>query len=122
MRLNTTRIPCNDLKASTDYYASLFEMHQSFGTIEQGYVGFTLENVNILLELEEPGEFESGRYLGFSLEVEDIQDFYNRGQEKGITFTGQPDKQAWGGIMTHVEDCNGNVFTIVQANTNEGAE
>ncbi|MCH2392751.1 MAG: hypothetical protein MK238_09495 [Nitrospinales bacterium] len=55
-----------------------------------------------------------GRFLGFSLEVKDLDNFYQKSIELGIIFTGPPEEQVWGGIMTHVIDCSGNTFSVVQ--------
>ena len=55
-----------------------------------------------------------GRFLGFSLEVKDIDNFFQKSIELGIIFTCPPEEQVWGGIMTHVIDCSGNKFSVVQ--------
>ena len=55
-----------------------------------------------------------GRFLGFSLEVKDMDHFYQKSIELGIIFTAPPEEQVWGGIMTHVIDCSGNTFSVVQ--------
>ena len=55
-----------------------------------------------------------GRFLGFSLEVKDMDNFYQKSIELGIIFTGPPEEQVWGGIMTLVIDCSGNTFSVVQ--------
>ena len=114
MRMNTMRIPCKDLRESENYYTNILGLNKIFGSTEEGFVGYQLDNINILIELQEQGEFECGNFLGFSLEVDDIDWFYNKSLGKGIKFTGPPEKHIWGGIMTHIEDCSGNTFSIVQ--------
>ncbi len=113
MRLHTIRVPCNDPVEAAKFYTSLLGQDSSFGDAEAGFIGFVLENVTLLLEHSEPGEYESGGYRGFSLEVEDIHSFYELHQER-VKFTGPPEQQIWGGMMTHVEDGDGNVFSIVE--------
>ena len=115
MRLNTIRIPCLLLDEAERYYNVLLDLEKTFGSVQERYIGFRLENVTVLLEPVEEGEFEAGRYLGFSLETEDIESFYDTMKNQGVKFTGSPEKQVWGGVMTHIEDCSGNVFSIVQA-------
>ena len=115
MRLNTIRIPCLHLDEAEKYYSILLDLEKAFGSVQERFIGFILENVTILLEPVEEGEFEAGRYLGFSLETEDIESFHNTMKHRGVKFTGIPEKQGWGGLMTHIEDCSGNVFSIVQA-------
>lgn len=113
MRVNALRIPCRDLTESEQFYGTLLGRSKSFGDAGVGYIGFGLDNVTVLLEYVEPGEFEGGRYLGFSLEVPDIEAFYAELVDK-VAFTGPPEKQAWGGIMTHVRDVSDNTLSIVQ--------
>jgi hypothetical protein len=91
----------------------LFGIGKTFGNETQGYIGFTLENVSVLLEAIEAEEFEAGRYLGFSFEVPDVLSFYNRLKDK-LVFTGPPQEQEWGGIMTHVTDTSGDTLSIVE--------
>ena len=112
MRIHTIRIPCTDMQDAETFYSKLLGCQKAFGDVTQGYIGFAVENVSILLEPVEAGEFEAGRYLGFSFEVPDIHGFYE--QLKGeVKFTGPPETQPWGGIMTHVTDSSGNVLSIV---------
>ena len=115
MRLNTIRIPCLNLDEAEIFYSTLLEREKAFGSAQESYTGFNIDNVTVLLEPTEEGEFEAGHYLGFSLETEDIDSFYLAMKERGVKFTGTPIKQAWGGMMTHIEDCSGNTFSIVQA-------
>ena len=114
MKVNTLRIPCRDLVRSEDFYTNQLGLEKSFGSPNEGYVGYDIENACIMIENEEKGEFECGRYLGFSIEVPDIDDFYRSLSSRGVAFTGPPERQAWAGFMTHVEDCNGNSFSVVQ--------
>ena len=114
MKLSMLRIPCENMKESEEFYSNSLGMDKVFGSGSDGFIGYQIENVQILLEPEEKGEFECGRYLGFSLEVEGINEFYLSAKERGVSFTGPPENQAWGGIMTHIIDCNRNSFSIVQ--------
>lgn len=114
VKIATIRIPCKDLKKSEGFYTEKLGLNKIFGDAESGFIGYQLENTQLLLELEEIGEFEAGRYLGFSVEIDDIQGFYESKSQSGVTFVGAPEKQEWGGIMTHVEDVSGNSFSIIQ--------
>ena len=114
MRVNVIRIPCKDLNQSTNFYQQSVGLQRAFGSPSDGYVGFQLENAQLLLETQEPGEFACGRYLGFSLEVEDLTGFYHECSKRGVLFTNAPKKQDWGGVMTHLKDCDGNTFSVVQ--------
>ena len=96
MKVNTLRIPCRDLVESENFYTNILGLNKIYGSPEKGFVGYRLENADILIEPEEPGEFESGRYLGFSLEVRDIASFYNDYLKKGVQFSGPPERQFLG--------------------------
>ncbi len=114
MRMNMMRIPCIDLKESERFYSEKLGLAKIFGSNADGFIGYQLDNIQLLLEVEVKGEFECGKFLGFSLEVEDIQTFYEASQKQGIEFTGPPEKQFWGGLMTHIVDSSKNIFSIVQ--------
>ncbi len=113
MRIHTIRIPCVNMNDAEAFYSQLFGSGKTFGDTDQGFIGFVLENVSVLLEPTEAGEFEAGRYLGFSLEVPNILEFYESLKAQ-VQFTGPPENQPWGGIMTHVTDNSGNILSIVE--------
>lgn len=114
MKINTMRIPCRCLIESEKFYTEKLGLNKVFGSPAEGFIGYQLDNVQVLLEVEEKGEFEAGRFLGFSLEVKDISAFCETLTGKQVEFTGPPEKQFWGGLMTHIVDCNNNSFSIVQ--------
>ena len=114
MRLAAIRIPCNDLAESGLFYEQQIGLEKSFGSSKEGYIGFNLDGVTLLLEPAEQGEYESGKYLGFSIEVDNVFDFYNTLSARGVEFTHAPEAQTWGAMMTHIRDCSGNVLTIVE--------
>ncbi len=95
MRVNTLRIPCRDLVESQDFYTNTLRLDKVYGSAESGFVGYRLENAAIHIEKEEKEEFESGRYLGFSLEVSDIREFYEEFTARGVQFSGPPERQSW---------------------------
>ncbi len=117
MRVQALRIPCKDLAQAERFYARALGRAKAFGDAGQGFVGFALDNVTVLIEQQDPDEFESGRYLGFSLAVDDIDNYYRQGVDDGLPFLHPPERQAWGGTMTHLRDDDGNVFSIVQMDT-----
>lgn len=113
MKVNTLRIPCVDLSAAAAFYTQLLGVSPAFGDEASGYIGLILGDITFLLEPEEKGEFNAGRYLGISIEVEDIAAFYARHKDS-VPFSHPPQAQPWGGIMTHVTDPSANVLTFVQ--------
>lgn len=55
-----------------------------------------------------------GRFLGVSIEVDDIRRAYRELSAAGVMFDAAPQSQAWGGILTHFRDPAGNVLSLVQ--------
>ena len=117
MKIGTIRVPCLNLQAAENFYSNQLGLKKIFGAALDGFVGYELENAQLILEVEEKGEFECGRFLGFSVEVDDIEQFYKTKLEAKVKFTGEPERQAWGGMMTHIVDVSGNSFSVVQAET-----
>ncbi|WP_040307400.1 VOC family protein [Agarivorans albus] len=117
MKVSTLRIPCRCLIESEKFYTEKLGLTKVFGTVSEGYIVFQIDNAQLLLELEEKGEFESARFLGFSIEVSNILQLYNTLTERGVLFTGPPEKQSWGGLMTHIIDCNENTFSFIQGSS-----
>lgn len=114
MHVGMIRIPCKNLVEAEHFYTQQLGLALCFGSADDGFIGYQLDNLQIMIEAEEQGEFETGRFLGFSLVVADISAAYQAWLAKGVTFTGPPETQEWGGIMTHIVDCSGNSFSLVQ--------
>ena len=66
MRMNMMRIPCLNLKESDIFYTEKLGLNKIFGSEDDEFIGYQLDNIQLLLELEEKEEFESGRFIGFS--------------------------------------------------------
>ena len=115
MRIGMLRIPCTDLAEAERFYTEKLGLSRTFGSVQDGFIGYSLENAALMLEPAEAGEFQPGRYLGFTLVVEDIADFYDNRRALGVEFSGPPQAQFWWGSMTHVTDSSGNIFSIVQS-------
>ena len=54
-----------------------------------------------------------GRFVGISLQVDDIDVIYQELTEKGVEFEGPPAKQPWGGVLAHFKDPDGNTITLL---------
>ena len=90
MKINMVRIPCINLEEAEKFYTERVGLNKVFGSASDGFIGCQLENIQVLLEIEENGEFECGSFLGFSLEVEDIDEYYEASKQKGMNFTAPP--------------------------------
>lgn len=82
-----------------------------------GWAQFDLGAAYIGLERCSPDDAESrdlvGRFVGISIEVEDIQGTYEALVEKGVEFIAPPAKQPWGGTLAHFKDPDGNTLTLL---------
>ena len=71
----------------------------------------------LALERVDPGDEEGralvGRFVGVSLAVADVELAYRRLRDRGVEFPGPPERQAWGGLLAHLRDPDGNVITLV---------
>lgn len=54
-----------------------------------------------------------GRFVGCSLQVDDIDAECARLETAGVSFAGPPKEQYWGGKLAHFKDPSGNVLTLV---------
>jgi predicted enzyme related to lactoylglutathione lyase len=55
-----------------------------------------------------------GRFVGVSIQVDDIRRAYKELSAAGVMFDAAPQREGWGGTMTHFRDPAGNVLTLVQ--------
>jgi len=60
---------------------------------------------------DEPGLV--GRFVGLSFGVADVAAAQAALAAKGVPFLGPPELQAWGGVLAHFRDPDGNVLTLV---------
>ena len=114
MRLSAIRIPSTDLQAAEIFYAEALGLEKISGAPAMGYVQFRTGGIDLILEPEEAGDFEAGRFLGLSFRVDDIETAIGELQASGVGITGIPEKQSWGGTLAHFLDPSGNVVTLVQ--------
>jgi lactoylglutathione lyase len=54
-----------------------------------------------------------GRFVGVSLQVENIEDVHRELVERGVAFVSSPEKQPWGGVLAHFKDPEENVLTLL---------
>ena len=55
-----------------------------------------------------------GVFVGVSLVVDDIDAMESSLLEKGVTFTGPPEKQPCGSKLAQLKDPDGNVLTLLE--------
>lgn len=104
---------------SVEFYRDIVGLPLSFLGEDFGWAQFDLGSASLGLERCSPDDPEAkalvGRFVGISIEVQDIQSTYESLAAKGVEFTGPPEQQTWGGIIAHFKDLDGNVITLLGA-------
>ena len=102
---------------SLGFYRDIIGFKLSFVDEAIGWAQFVLGSVNLGLERCDAADPEAadlvGRFVGLSIEVEDLAATYAALTAKGVVFTGPPEKQSWGGTLAHFKDPDGNVLTLL---------
>lgn len=99
------------------FYRDVLEFPLTFADADMGWAQFQLGPCYLGLERCDPTDAEAqelvGRFVGTSIEVDDIHRVYQHLRDKGVEFTAAPAKQPWGGTLAHFKDPEGNVFTLL---------
>lgn len=116
--LYAIRIFVEDWESAVDFYEKKMEMKLAFRNDEMGWAQVEIgENVYLGLERVDASSSEFadlvGRFVGVSLQVENIQETYRSLKAKGVQFIGEPEKQGWGGTLAHFKDNDGNILTLL---------
>jgi len=84
---------------------------------EIGWAQLATGEGQLALERVDPSDSESkelvGRFVGVSLAVPDIFETHKALADRGVEFIAPPEKQAWGGVLAHLRDPDGNVITLL---------
>ncbi len=116
-RLYVVRIFCHDWERCFDFYKEVIGLPVGFADASMGWAQFQVGAAAVGLERlnaddpEAPGLVD--RFVGISLEVDDIDATYAALLEKGVPFEDTPEKQPWGGTLAHFKDPDGNVVTLL---------
>ena len=102
---------------SLAFYRDVIGFPVVFADAEMGWAQFQLGSAHIGLERCSPDDREAidlvGRFVGTSIEVDDIQSTYESLISKGVEFVAPPAKQPWGGTLAHIKDPDGNILTLL---------
>jgi catechol 2,3-dioxygenase-like lactoylglutathione lyase family enzyme len=116
-KLYAVRIFVTDWKRALDFYANKLGMPVAFANEDMGWAELATEGSHLALERAQPGDPESrelvGRFVGVSLQVDDIAAAYAELRGKGVEFVAKPEKQPWGGTLAQLRDPDGNVLTLL---------
>jgi catechol 2,3-dioxygenase-like lactoylglutathione lyase family enzyme len=82
----------------------------------EGVAIFDTGQAKLILEHVDANDPEAselvGRFAGFSFTVTDMA--AARGDLRSVEWVAPPERQAWGGVLAHFKDPDGNVLTLVQ--------
>ena len=117
-RLQAVRVFTRDFDKALAFYTSRVGLRPSAVEIEEEYAVFPVGEAVLVVEAVNPDNPEAedlvGRFVGASLSVSNVQEFYDELRGRGVRFTGSPVEQSWGGILAHFHDPDDNVLTLVQ--------
>jgi catechol 2,3-dioxygenase-like lactoylglutathione lyase family enzyme len=120
MELNTVRVFVDDIAAAKSFYANSLGLPLKHDGAEYGFCLFRPGGIDLLIEAvpkDAPADDIElvGRFTGLSFAVPDINATYTEMLAKGVKFTGEPERQPWGGILATFQDRAGNGLQLVQA-------
>ena len=117
MKLYAVRIFVHSWNESCEFYRDTLSLPERFRNDKLGWAEYDLGGpcfgVQRVDESDTEGKHLVGRFVGVSLQVEDIAAVYRELQEQGVKFTSAPEKQEWGGSLAQFEDPDGNILTLL---------
>lgn len=113
--LYAVRVFVRDFEAAERFYRDVLGLKPGFVSHEAGWAEFDTGGGRIALEriVDAEGEALAGRFVGVSLQVDDIDAVYRLLCERGVTFAMAPERQDWGGTLAHLRDPEGNVLSLL---------
>ena len=116
-QLYAIRIFSYEWDDTTAFYRDTIGLDEKFSNAEMGWAEFDLGGASLAVERADPEDTEHadlvGRFVGASLAVDAIEEVYTELSGRGVKFHGPPARQAWGGILAHFDDPDGNVITLL---------
>lgn len=119
MKITAVRIFVEDLGAARRFYAEKLGLTIQFDGSDHGYCVFKAGPVDLVIEVvaaDAPDDDRAlvGRFSGLSFAVQDAEATYRQLSSQGVSFTGLPELQTWGGTLATLTDPSGNALQIVQ--------
>ena len=116
-RLYAVRVFTTRWEEALSFYRDVVGFPVEYVNADIGWAQFSLGSAYIGLErcaVDDPEAAELvGRFVGTSIEVDDIESTFQRLSAAGVEFTGPPERQPWGGTLAHFKDPDGNVLTLL---------
>jgi len=119
MKLTTARLFVSDLEASRHFYTASLGLPLIADSTRFGYCVVAAGPVSLVLEHvapDAPADDQElvGRFTGLSFAVDDIAATHRELAGRGVVFTEEPVRQAWGGIVATFKDPSGNQLQLAQ--------
>jgi predicted enzyme related to lactoylglutathione lyase len=119
LELNTARVFVEDLAAAKRFYGEQLGLPLKADGMACGYCVFKAGTLDLVVEAvpaDAPAEDRAlvGRFTGLSFSVLDASDTFQNLSAKGVKFSGEPERQSWGGTLATFVDPSGNALQIVE--------
>ena len=112
-RLGAVRIFVRDIARARQFYGETLDLPERIDG--KDFSAFRVAGVDVVVEtVSADQESLAGRFAGVSFAVADIDAAVADLRAAGVTITGEPEKQIWGGIMAHIADPDRNEITLVE--------
>lgn len=116
MKIYGVRVFVDDFDVARAFYGATLGLEEVWAQPEIKAVGFQAGAAQLIVEEVAPDGEDAellGRFVGLSLQVDDIQSVYDDLRAKQVSFHGAPEKQVWGGTLAHFDDPAGNTLTLI---------
>jgi len=122
MNLSAVRVFVKDVAEAQAFYAERLGLRITFGDLDHGVCIFDAGGAQLIVEAVPEGapadeQVLVGRFTGVSFAVDDIVAKHQDLLALGVEFSGQPERQYWGGWLATLKDPAGNELQLVQAAT-----
>jgi len=114
--IEAVRVFVSDLAAARTFYTDVLGL----GVVDHGADVLILDTgqAKLIVERGDLDDSETqdlvGRFTAISFAVTDADAECRSLAARGVRIVGWPEQQAWGGILAHIADPDGNVLTLVQ--------
>ena len=117
MKLYAIRVFVDDWDGACHFYEHVLNLPVKFRDSTLGWAEFDVGGPSLGIERVSKEDAEEqhlvGRFMGISLQVENIASTYEELRGLGVAFTGPPQQQPWGGTLAHFKDPAGNTLTLL---------
>lgn len=119
MQLAAARLFVRELAPAQQFYQQILGFKLKAGAAADGFCVFAAGAVDLVVEAVAalaPADEQAlvGRFSGLSFVVADVHARHAELFAAGVTFTGAPEKQFWGGWLATLVDPAGNQLQLIQ--------